>query len=252
MSEQPLEPDLRPPVDDDEALRLLREGVIDLEGRMLDASNVTLVGSIRTADLAAECVYKPVAGERPLWDFPDGTLAGREISAFLVSEATGWGVVPPTVLRVDAPLGEGSLQWFVNADFREHYFSLYAERSELHDQLQAIAVFDVIANNTDRKSGHCLLEIDSAGGGDRVWAIDNGLCFSADDKLRTVIWEFAGERLPDDLRRAAASAVDAAAGLATLLDDDEIAAVCRRAQRLARTSTFPVERHSHGYPWPLV
>src|SRR3954447_12597299 len=106
MSEQPVEPELRPPADDDEALRLLREGVIDLEGRLLDASNVTLVGAIRTPDLAAECVYKPVAGERPLWDFPDSTLAGREIAAFLVSEATGWQVVPPTVLR-DGPVGPG-------------------------------------------------------------------------------------------------------------------------------------------------
>ena len=108
MSEHPAEsaagPDLRAPLDDAEARRLLCEGEIDLEGRLLDASNVTLVGTIRTGTLVGECVYKPVAGERPLWDFPDGTLAGREISAFLVSEATGWGVVPPTVLR-DGPLG---------------------------------------------------------------------------------------------------------------------------------------------------
>ncbi len=106
MSEQPAEPVLRPPVDDVEALHLLQTGEIDLEGRMLDASNVTLVGTIRSGDVGGECVYKPVAGERPLWDFPDGTLAGREISAFLVSEATGWGVVPPTVLR-DGPGGPG-------------------------------------------------------------------------------------------------------------------------------------------------
>jgi uncharacterized repeat protein (TIGR03843 family) len=115
MSEQPVGPDLRPPADDAEALDLLREGVIDLEGRLLDASNVTLVGAIRTGTLEAECVYKPVAGERPLWDFPDGTLAGREISAFLVSEATGWGVVPPTVLR-DGPFGPGMVQLWVDGD----------------------------------------------------------------------------------------------------------------------------------------
>ena len=115
MSEQPLEPDLRPPVGDDEALRLLRDGVIDLEGRMLDASNVTLVGTIRHGDVVGECVYKPAAGERPLWDFPDGTLAGREISAYLVSEATGWRVVPPTVLR-DGPFGQGMVQLWIDGD----------------------------------------------------------------------------------------------------------------------------------------
>jgi uncharacterized repeat protein (TIGR03843 family) len=156
------------------------------------------------------------------------------------------------VLRPDAPLGEGSLQWFVNADFAEHYFSLYAERPDLHDRLRAIAVFDVIANNTDRKSGHCLLEIDSGRDGDHVWAIDNGLCFASEDKLRTVIWEFAGEPLSDELRRAAASASDVPAELAELLDDDEVDAIVRRARRLAARATFPVERHSHGYPWPLV
>ena len=157
----------------------------------------------------------------------------------MLSESTGLGIVPPTVLRSDAPLGEGSLQWFVNADFGEHYFSLYAERPDLHDQLRAIAVFDVIANNTDRKSGHCLLEIDSAGGGDHVWAIDNGLCFAADDKLRTVIWEFAGDRLPEQLRRVATKAVDAPAELAGLLDDDEVAAVSTRARRLATDGEVP-------------
>ena len=118
MSEQPVEPVRRRParpLDDAEALRLLRDGEIDLEGRLLDASNVTLVGAIRTGTLAGECVYKPVAGERPLWDFPDGTLAGREISAFLVSEATGWQVVPPTVLR-DGPFGPGMVQLWIDGD----------------------------------------------------------------------------------------------------------------------------------------
>src|SRR3954469_22126004 len=116
MTEQPAgAADLRAPRDDAEAQLLLREGQIDLEGRLLDASNVTLVGAIRTATLAAECVYKPVAGERPLWDFPDGTLAGREVAAHLVSQATGWRIVPPTVLR-DGPFGTGMVQLWVDAD----------------------------------------------------------------------------------------------------------------------------------------
>jgi uncharacterized repeat protein (TIGR03843 family) len=236
------------PVPPDAAERLTQAGVTVL-GRMRNASNATFLVRLEDADGLA--IYKPGRGERPLWDFEPG-LYRREVAAYVLSDAMGLAVVPPTVLRSDAPLGEGSLQWFVNADFSEHYFSLYAERPDLHDQLQAIAVFDVIANNTDRKSGHCLLEIDSADGGDHVWAIDNGLCFSAEDKLRTVIWEFAGDPLPEQLRRAAANAVQAPTGLAELLGDDEIAAMCRRARRLADTATFPVERHSHGYPWPLV
>ena len=207
------------PVPPDAAERLASAGVTVL-GRMLNASNATFLVRLDGADGLA--IYKPGRGERPLWDFEPG-LYRREVAAYVLSEAAGLGVVPPTVVRPDAPLGEGSLQWFVNADFAEHYFSLYGERPDLHDQLRAIAVFDAIANNTDRKSGHCLLEIDGDGGGDHVWAIDNGLCFAADDKLRTVIWEFAGE---PTARRAAPRRGDAPstcpATLAALLDDDEI------------------------------
>jgi uncharacterized repeat protein (TIGR03843 family) len=233
------------PVPDDAAERLATAGISVL-GRMRNASNATFLARLEGADGLA--IYKPGRGERPLWDFEPG-LYRREVAAYVLSEWAGFGVVPPTVLRADAPLGEGSLQWFVNADFTEHYFSLYAERPELHDRLRAIAAFDTIANNTDRKSGHCLLEV---GGGDRVWAIDNGLCFSAEDKLRTVIWEFAGEPLPDELRQAADRTADVPSELETLLSDDEIDAVVRRARRLAATGTFPVERYSHGYPWPLI
>jgi uncharacterized repeat protein (TIGR03843 family) len=236
------------PVPADATDRLARAGVTVL-GRMLNASNATFLVRLDGADGMA--IYKPGRGERPLWDFAPG-LYRREVAAYVLSEALGLGVVPPTVVRPDAPLGEGSLQWFVNADFAEHYFSLYGERPDLHDQLRAIAVFDAIANNTDRKSGHCLLEVAGDGDLDQVWAIDNGLCFAADDKLRTVIWEFAGEPLPDELRRAAGCAVDPPAELETLLDDDEIAAISARARRLLARATFPAEQHSHGYPWPLV
>ena len=152
MSEQPVGPDLRPPADDAEALDLLREGVIDLEGRLLDASNVTLVGAIRTGTLEAECVYKPVAGERPLWDFPDGTLAGRGISAFLVSEATGWGVVPPTVLR-DGPFGPGMVQLWVDGD-ESVDLPAFVRRDD--PALRRMAIFDAVVNNADRKGGHII------------------------------------------------------------------------------------------------
>ena len=145
-------------------------------------------------------IYKPLRGERPLWDFEPG-LHKREVAAYELSQAMGIGAVPPTILRHDGPLGEGSIQWFVDADHREHYFTIAEHRPDLHDQLRAIAVLDVIANNTDRKSGHCLLAPGWADAepSERVWAIDNGLCFATDFKLRTVIWEFAGESLSDAL-----------------------------------------------------
>src|SRR3954468_21716321 len=153
MTEQPAgAADLRAPRDDAEAQLLLREGEIDVEGRLLDASNVTLVGAIRTAPMAAECVYKPVAGERPLWDFPDGTLAGREISAFLVSEATGWRVVPPTVLR-EGPFGPGMLQLWIEGD-QDVDLPAFVRRDD--PALRRMAVFDAVVNNADRKGGHII------------------------------------------------------------------------------------------------
>src|SRR5690606_20221228 len=173
--------------------------------RMPWSSNATFLVTMRCggpdAALAEQrAIYKPVRGERPLWDFEPG-LHKRERGVFLLSEHLGLGVVPPTVLR-DGPLGEGSYQWFVDADHRQHYFTIFEQHDRLHDQLRDIAVLDILANNTDRKSGHCLLAHD------RVWAIDNGLCFSAPFKLRTVIWEFAGESIDDDLLARVAGLVE--------------------------------------------
>jgi uncharacterized repeat protein (TIGR03843 family) len=189
MTERPADPAarLRPPSDDAEARALLLDGEIDLEGRMLDASNVTLVGCIRTDELEAECVYKPVAGERPLWDFPDGTLAGREVSAALVSEATGWQVVPPTVLR-DGPFGPGMVQLWVDGD---PDVDLTAFVRSDHPGLRRMAVFDAVVNNADRKGGHIIPT--SAG---HVYGVDHGICFSVDPKLRTLLWRWAGKPLP--------------------------------------------------------
>jgi uncharacterized repeat protein (TIGR03843 family) len=190
MSQQPAGPApdaaLRPPRDDDEARTLLIEGEIDLEGRMLDASNVTLVGTIRTATLAGECVYKPVAGERPLWDFPDGTLAGREVSAYLVSEATGWRVVPPTVLR-DGPFGTGMVQLWIDGDPTVDLAGFV--RRDL-PALRRMAVFDAVINNADRKGGHIIPTADG-----HVYGVDHGICFSVDPKLRTLLWRWAGKPL---------------------------------------------------------
>lgn len=234
----------------------LSTGTIELLGRMPNASNGTFLVRLDEPAVAADpeaepyglAIYKPQRGERPLWDFPTG-LFRREAAAYRLSQATGLGVIPPTVVREDAPFGEGSLQWFVNANFAEHYFSLCEERADLHDQLRALAVFDVIANNTDRKSGHCLLEPAT----DRVWGIDNGLCFSVDARLRTVIWDFAGEELSGPHRDVAWSVAEAVpADVAELLDDDEAVAMQERAARLARRGTLPFDRSGHGYPWPLV
>lgn len=239
------------PVD---AIERLSTASVEVLGRMPNASNATFLARLDDPDGLA--IYKPGRGERPLWDFSPG-LYRREVAAHALSLLTGWHVVPPTVLRDDAPLGPGSLQWFVNADFREHYFSLHAETPSLHDQLRTIAAFDIVANNTDRKSGHCLLERrpdDPAG--PRVWAIDNGLCFSTHAALRTVIWDFAGEALPPavvaGLARITADVDAAQATFDGLLDDDEIGASIERAAALAAAGVFPDDPTGRGYPWPLV
>lgn len=243
-----------------DAATVLAEAAVTLLGRMPNASNATFLVRLDPAgtDLPDDhedrqpplglAIYKPLRGERPLWDFPPG-LHRREVAAYRLSHAAGLDVIPPTVLRPDAPLGEGSLQWFVNADFAEHYFSLHEQRPELHDRLRALTVFDIVANNTDRKSGHCLYEPATG----HVWGIDNGLCFSVDARLRTVIWDFAGEPLGEPLRVVAASlAEEVPAAVAELLDDDEVDAVRARAAALADDGTFPFDRSGHGYPWPLI
>lgn len=229
-----------------EPLTLLREGDIEVEGRMPWSSNATFLVTVSSGVHRGRAVYKPVRGERPLWDFPPG-LHRREVAAYLLSEAMGLHVVPPTVLR-DGPLGEGSLQWFVDAVFEEHYFTMYEQRPELHDQLRAIAVLDLVANNTDRKGGHCL--VDRAG---KVWAIDNGLCFSSDFKLRTVIWEFGGEPIPDELLSGVRQVAEQPPlTVATLLDDDEVAAMQERARWVLEHPVFPIDTTGRRYPWPMV
>jgi hypothetical protein len=195
---------------------------------------------------ALQGIYKPRRGERPLWDFPPG-LYKREAAAYELAAMLGWWVVPPTVVR-EGPLGEGSVQLFIEADFEQHYFTLQEEARYRWDFL-AICVFDLVANNTDRKSGHCLLGPDG-----RIWAIDNGLCFAVEFKLRTVLWDFAGEPIPDDLLDDLRRLVDDGPSdeLAALLDDDEQLAMLERADALVRSRRFPVDRTGRRYPWPLV
>ena len=233
-----------------DAIDRLGTAEVVLEGRMPWASNATFL--VHVGD--HQGIYKPLRGERPLWDFEPG-LHKREVAAYLLSQTMGICAVPPTVLRDDAPLGEGSVQWFVDADHRQHYFTIAEQRPDLHDQLRGIAVLDVVANNTDRKSGHCLLAPGWADEAptERVWAIDNGLCFATDFKLRTVIWEFGGEPLSESLIAACCSLVEAVpADIAELLDDDEVEAMRRRAAWLAEHRVLPGDDSGHRYPWPLV
>ncbi len=191
-------------------------------------------------------IYKPHRGERPLWDYPSG-LYRREVAVHMVSEALGWGLVPETVLRDDGPYGPGSLQRFVPAHFEEHYFTML-ERPELHDSLKAICLLDLLVNNGDRKSGHCLRGEDS-----RIWAIDHGLCLHEEPKLRTVIWDFAGLPVPpgrlDDVARLAASPPSE---LAALLEPAELEALGARAAAILRRPVFPMVSSGRAYPWPLV
>ncbi|AXJ08654.1 SCO1664 family protein [Arthrobacter sp. PM3] len=228
-------------------LTLLTGGRVELIGLIPRSSNETFLVQVACGDDAAYAVYKPEAGERPLSDFEPG-LYKRERAAYLLSESLAWGLVPPTVIRDDAPLGVGSLQWFIDCDFQEHYFTLFADAPETHRELARMALFDYVANNTDRKSGHVLRGDDG-----RIWGIDNGLCFSAAFKLRTVIWDFAGDPIPDALLEDIAPLADAVPpAVAELLDDDEVTALRRRVQRLLQTGVLPVDRTGMRYPWPLV
>ncbi len=226
------------------ALRLLREGEISVLGRMPYSSNATFLVQVGHPTTPTAAIYKPERGERPLWDFPSG-LYRREIAAFELSEALGWHVIPPTVER-DGPFGVGSVQLFIDADFEQHYFTLVSEERH-HTDLRRICAFDFIANNTDRKSGHCL-----ASRWGSIYGIDQGLCFASDFKLRTVIWDFGGEAFDDDLAAAITNATDPPASLSDWLRPDELDALAKRAEWLASYGKFPTDDSGQRWPWPLV
>jgi uncharacterized repeat protein (TIGR03843 family) len=270
---QPREPLTGPPSGPDAAtiLAALSEGDIEVKGRLRWSSNATFLVSIRppaknragTPKLASGggqgrpldgaarrpmlAIYKPAKGERPLWDFPRG-LWKREVAAYELATALGWDIVPPTTPRLDAPLGPGSLQYCVDALTDEHYFSLLEEPRH-HDTLRRIAAFDLIANNADRKSGHCLLDRQ-----DRIWGIDNGLCFHAEPKLRTVIWDFAGDAIGADLLTSLEplSRAEVPGAVTDLLDEEEIVALSERAAAVFAMGKFPEPSGDFPYPWPLV
>ncbi|GLW64973.1 phosphatidylinositol kinase [Actinomadura rubrobrunea] len=233
------------PRDTDMAERLLSHGRLTVEGRLVQASNATLYCSIEWEGLTAACVYKPVAGERPLWDFPDGTLAGREVAAYLVSQAMGWNTVPPTVHR-DGPYGPGMVQLWVEPDPDVDLVAL--SRSD-DEAVRRLAVFDAVINNADRKIGHLLPPGDG-----HVYGCDHGVSFSVEYKLRTVLWQWRGKRLTDEaleaLGRVRAALRDGSLSgrLAGLLTAEEIDATRRRVELM-------LKHRIHPYPpedWPAI
>ncbi|TMF30614.1 MAG: SCO1664 family protein [Chloroflexi bacterium] len=221
--------------------RLLREGRINARGLMPDCSNYTYLAQVR-GDHGTEtlAVYKPAPGETPLDDFPDGTLGKREVAAYLVSAALNWQVVPFTVYRDDGPMGPGSLQQFIVADLREHYFSLMPARAL---DFRRLAAFDVIVNNADRKSGHCLLD-----GEGHVWGVDNGLTFHTLPKLRTVIWGQDARQFASEL----AGTAGWVRALKQLISAAELRALAQRARRFADEGRYPEPTSRWAYPWPLI
>ena len=262
-------------LDTADALRLLRDGDLEIEGRLVSASNATFYCSLQLDGVQAACVYKPVRGERPLWDFPNGTLAQREVATYLLSAASGWNLVPPTVLR-DGPLGEGMAQlWIepspdvemVDVVPREaikpgwrHVLDAFDsdgdEISLVHaedESLRRLALLDSVVNNADRKGGHVLVSESR-----QVFGVDHGLCFHEEDKLRTVLWGWAGEPLPAEhvevLEKLECDLVGAVGGaLRKLIHRDELDALRVRIQRLRLYPVFP-ERGGEGWPsipWPV-
>ncbi|MGC8509984.1 MAG: SCO1664 family protein [Acidimicrobiales bacterium] len=231
-----------------EQLRLLSQGEIDVRGRIVDSSNQALLVAVRLEGAEALACYKAEAGERPLWDFPGG-LWRREVAAYELDQLLGVGLVPPTVARDDAPFGPGSLQWWIDGATDDHYFTL-RDRDDFDPVARALVVLDVVANNADRKAGHVLFD------GVRYWAIDHGLCFHRDDKLRTVLWEFAGEPVAPDLLGRVARVADGDTGaLARWLSPEELALTQWRAGELVDAGVYPSPDEDGPwppYPWPLI
>ncbi len=230
---------------------LLTEAEIEGGELVPQGSNYTFVVRLCSAKLRFLGIYKPADGERPLWDFPYGNLHFRERCSFLVSEALGWHLVPPTVIR-EGPHGEGSVQLFISHSGDSNYFSL---REEGRPELFLLAVFDFIVNNTDRKGGHCFVGKDG-----RVWGIDHGLTFHAEPKLRTVIWDFSGQALPEnilgDLRKLDKMLGDAKDPLiremCELLDGEEIEMFRRRVRAFLDSPRLPRPEEYQSFPWPPV
>jgi uncharacterized repeat protein (TIGR03843 family) len=236
----------------DEILSALAQGEMDLEGQFVISSNYTFLAALKHGDTTIRAVYKPCKGEMPLWDFPPESLARRETAAYLVSEALGWELVPPTTLRKKGPFGAGSLQLYVPHQPDLHYFSF---DEATRQQLRPTAAFDLLVNNADRKGSHILLDDNG-----HIWLIDHGLTFHADPKLRTVVWDFIGEAIPaklcsdiEGLLRQLEPGQALHRSLLQLLHQGEISALANRCHGILVHPVFPAPHHEkRQYPWPLV
>lgn len=233
-------------------LYVLQNGEINIKGEFVWGSNYTFLAEVSQNGDKVMSVYKPSRGERPLWDFPPASLARREAAAFQVSEALGWNLVPPTVYRKKAPIGPGSLQLYIEHDSEVHYFNL----SDTDRQsLRPVVLFDLLVNNADRKGSHLLFDNTH-----HLWLIDHGICFHAEDKLRTVIWDFAGEHIPERLiadlhifHQELAPGTELSGELQALLNPQEVRALARRAERLLTLQCFPEPEHDQrSFPWPPI
>ncbi len=248
-----------------EILELLRFGTLEIEGILPWSSNYTFMVKACREGKEVSAVYKPQRGERPLWDFPQGTLSAREFAAYLVSDALRWDLIPPTVLRTGEH-GPGSVQLFIEHDPDQHYFT-FEGQPIFRDSLQRLVLLDVIINNADRKGGHVIIENEPQGdsfgkeiGRERLWGIDHGISFHHEYKLRTVIWEFAGMQIPqrvlDDLISLQSKINDTSSQLMTelssLLTQKEVAAFRNRMNNLVERANFPNPGPGRHYPWPPV
>jgi hypothetical protein len=235
-------------LDEPAALELLTNGELEIVGRLVEASNATLYCAVTAEGVSAACVHKPVAGERPLWDFPDGTLAGREVAAYAVSAATGWQIVPPTVMR-DGPFGPGMCQLWIDVDVSVDLVALVRSDDE---RLRRIAVLDAVLNNADRKGGHLLPTEDG-----QLFGVDHGVCFSVEDKLRTVLWGWAGQPLTAEALEVLRGVRVGLAGgaleteLGGLITPAEVAATRARVDRLLARGRHPEPIGNWpAVPWP--
>ena len=232
----------------------LQKGELELKGQFMLGSNYTFLVNVHYKGREISAVYKPLRGEQPLWDFPDNTLARREVAAYIVSEALGFHLVPYTTLRDDGPIyGPGSLQQYIDFDPEYHYFTFSDADKQ---RLRPVVLFDLLANNADRKGSHILIENDTR----KLWAIDHGLCFHHEEKLRTVLWDFAGEPIPGDLLRCLAefpvqlaSSSELRNSLRPYLNAREINALASRAKWLLGLKKFPSPpRDRRAYPYPPI
>jgi uncharacterized repeat protein (TIGR03843 family) len=223
---------------------VLQHGDLKIKGQFTLGSNYTFLVDVTYQGATVPAVYKPTRGEQPLWDFEENTLALREVAAYTVSEALGFHIVPFTTLRDDGPYGAGSLQQFIEYDPEYHYFSFSPEDRE---RLRPVVLFDLLVNNADRKGSHVFFETET----NKLFAIDHGICFHAEDKLRTVLWDFAGQKIPDDLLSPLSTITKLLPSLEPYLSSEERSALCSRAESIVKKKIFPRQpRDRRAMPWP--